>query len=79
MATLNPSRVIIITGANNGIGLAMTQSLLEMREHVAALDLSLHNLDLTHPNLLSFRCDVTSPQQIQSVMDEVLSQWGCRS
>ena len=76
MPTPNASRVIIITGANNGIGLAMTQSLLEMRDRVAALDLSLHNLDLTHPNLLSFRCDVTSPEQIQATRDEILRKWG---
>jgi len=33
-------RIIIITGANNGIGLAMTQSLLAMGDRVAALELS---------------------------------------
>jgi len=34
------NRIIIITGANNGIGLAMTQALLKMGDCVAALDLS---------------------------------------
>jgi NAD(P)-dependent dehydrogenase (short-subunit alcohol dehydrogenase family) len=71
------SRTIIITGANNGIGFALTQSLLEMGDRVAALDLATDNLDQTHPSLLSFRCDVTQPQQIQSVVDEVLSKWEC--
>src|SRR5512134_3862517 len=75
MATLNPSRVIIITGANNGIGLALTQSLLEMGDCVAALDLTTDNLDHSNPNLLSFRCDVTSPQQIQTTVDEILHKW----
>jgi NAD(P)-dependent dehydrogenase (short-subunit alcohol dehydrogenase family) len=70
------ARTIIITGANNGIGLAMTQALLEMGDRVAALDLSLDNLGQTHPNLLPFRCDVTQPKQIRSAVDEVLSQWG---
>jgi NAD(P)-dependent dehydrogenase (short-subunit alcohol dehydrogenase family) len=51
-------RVILITGANNGIGLAMTQTLLEMGDRAAALDLSLKNLASTsHPNLLPLRCD----------------------
>ncbi len=50
--------VILITGANNVIGLAMTQTLLEMDDRVAALDLSLENLASTsHPNLLPLRCD----------------------
>ncbi len=77
-------RVIVITGANNGIGLAMTHSLLEMGERVAALDLSLENLAQRHANpsmelgasLLPFRCDVTDPQQIQTVLDEVVHQQG---
>ena len=76
MPTQNPSRVIIITGANNGIGLAMTQSLLDLGDCVAALDLETSNLLQAHPNLLPFRCDVTCPEQIQSVVDEVLSKWG---
>lgn len=69
------NRVILITGANNGIGLALTQSLLKMGDRVTALDLETDNLDLTHPSLLPFRCDVTQPQQIQSVVDEVIRKW----
>ena len=69
-------RTIIITGANNGIGLAVTQSLLELGDCVAALDLSVENLDPTQPALLPFRCDVTQPEQIQTVIDKVLVQWG---
>jgi len=71
------NRVIIITGANNGIGFALTQSLLEMGERVAALDLETDNLaSHPHPNLLPFRCDVTQPQQIQAVVDEVIHTSG---
>ena len=70
------NRVIVITGANNGIGLAMTRSLLEVGDCVAVLDLETNNLDQTHPNLLSFRCDVTQPQQIQASIDDVVSKWG---
>lgn len=71
------NRIIIITGANNGIGLALTRSLLEMGDRVAALDLETDNLaSHSHPNLLPFRCDVTRPQQIQSAVDEVLDKWG---
>jgi NAD(P)-dependent dehydrogenase (short-subunit alcohol dehydrogenase family) len=69
-------RTITITGANNGIGLAMTKSLLEMGDRVAALDLSLENLGQTHPSLLPLRCDVTDPARIQSIVDEVVREWG---
>ena len=76
MTTSNSPRVIAITGANNGIGLALTESLLKMGNHVATLDLDIDNLDPSHPSLLPFRCDVTQPPQIQSVIDEVASRWG---
>jgi len=70
-------RAIMITGANNGIGLALTRSLLEMGDCIATLDLETNNLaSLPHPNLLPFRCDVTQPQQIQAVVDEVVAKWG---
>jgi NAD(P)-dependent dehydrogenase (short-subunit alcohol dehydrogenase family) len=70
------NRRIIITGANNGIGLAMTKALLEMGDRVAAIDLSLDNLPAKNPNLLSIICDVTDPSLVQSVVDEITRQWG---
>jgi NAD(P)-dependent dehydrogenase (short-subunit alcohol dehydrogenase family) len=69
------NRKIIITGSNNGIGLGMTQSLLEMGDRVAALDLTLENLTPPHPNLLPKQCDITNPQRVQFVVDEVLQSW----
>ncbi len=68
------TRTILITGANNGIGLALTRSLLDMGDHVAALDLSLENLPRT-PNLFAFVCDVTDPERVQAVVDEVTCKW----
>jgi NAD(P)-dependent dehydrogenase (short-subunit alcohol dehydrogenase family) len=69
------NRNILITGANNGIGLAMTRALLEMGDHVAGLDFSLENLSARTTNLIPFTCDVSDPARIQIVMDEVLHQW----
>lgn len=69
-------RNIVITGANNGIGLALTKSLLEMGDHVAALDLSLESLAQTDLNLLPFVCDATDPERVQAVIGEIIRQWG---
>src|SRR5512140_1127472 len=70
------SRTILITGANNGIGFAMTQALLEMGERVAAIDLSLENLVKNNPNLRTFGCSVTEPAHIQAVVNDVVRSWG---
>jgi NAD(P)-dependent dehydrogenase (short-subunit alcohol dehydrogenase family) len=69
------NRRILITGANNGIGLAMTKALIAMGDRVAALDLSMENLP-QNPDLLAFVCDVTDPQRVQAVVDDVLQKWG---
>ena len=70
------NRNILITGANNGIGLSLTKSLLEKGDQVAAIDLSVENLGPPQPGLLSYVCDVTDPEQVQSVVDQVSSHWG---
>ena len=70
------TRTIVITGANNGIGLAMTEALLGMGDHVAALDLALENLPAGNSSLLSIICDVTDPARVQYVVNEVVCQWG---
>jgi NAD(P)-dependent dehydrogenase (short-subunit alcohol dehydrogenase family) len=70
------SRNIVITGANNGIGLSMAKSLLEMGDRVAALDLSVSHLDESNPNLLTFVCDVTDAQRVKAVVGEIIAKWG---
>ncbi len=69
------NRTIVITGANNGIGLVMTRTLLGMGDRLAALDLSLENLPAENSSLLPFVCNVTDPVRAQSVVDEVVRQW----
>ena len=69
-------RSIIITGANNGIGLAMAKALLENGDHIAVFDLAISNLDTAQPNLLPLICDVTDPQRVQIAVDEVIHRWG---
>jgi NAD(P)-dependent dehydrogenase (short-subunit alcohol dehydrogenase family) len=70
------NRIIMITGANNGIGLAIAQALLDEKDCVAALDLTLENLDQADPNLIARVCDVTDPERVQAVVDEVVRRWG---
>ncbi len=68
------NRNIIITGANNGIGLVMTRTLLEMGDRVAALDLSMENLD-SPPALLSRVCDVRDVEKVAAVAGEIERTW----
>ena len=64
--------VIIITGANNGIGLGLARSLDSVGHRVAALDLSTENLD----GIDSFVCDVTDPEQVKATIKQIIEKWG---
>lgn len=71
-------RVVVITGADNGIGLAMTQALLDMGDRVGALDLSTDNLDAMTSNgqrLRAYVCDVTDRKRTQNVVADVVGAW----
>ena len=61
--------VVLITGANNGIGFAMTQALLKDDYSVAALDISVDNLNTLKTSfperLLVFHCDVSVREQVE--------------
>ena len=78
MSTQNP--VVIITGANNGIGFHMAAALLEERYRVAGFDLSGENLAAlqeTYPDqLLFYHCDVTDETQVKAAMEAVVEKWG---
>ena len=71
------SRVILITGANNGIGLELTRSLLGFGDRVAALDLAINNVTTLSPrsNLLPIICDVTDSQRVEEAVAQVVGTW----
>ncbi|HEY76291.1 MAG TPA: SDR family NAD(P)-dependent oxidoreductase [Thermoflexia bacterium] len=73
-------RVVIITGANSGIGLHLATSLLEEGYRVAGFDLSGENLvglQRVYPDRLLFcRCDVTDGAQVEAAVRAVVERWG---
>ena len=72
--------VVIVTGADNGIGFHLTASLLGMGYSVAGFDLTGENLAAlreTYPHrLLSCRCDVTDEAQVGAAVAAVVERWG---
>lgn len=73
------NKVVLITGADNGIGLAMTQTLLADGYRVAVLDLSVKNLEplrAAHPNQIEMQvCDVSEPHQVRAAVEVVIQEW----
>ncbi len=73
-------RVVMVTGANNGIGLHLAISLLEKGCRVAGLDLAGDNLaamGAAHAARLLFCCcDVTDHAQVQAAVKAAVGRWG---
>ena len=64
--------VVVITGANNGIGLGLTRALAERGHGPVGLDLNVDNLD----GLPAFVCDVTDVVQVETVTRRIVDEWG---
>lgn len=72
--------VVLVTGANAGIGFHLTKELLRLGFRVAALDISVTNLNALSASyaelLRPFRCDVSHQSQVEHTIALVLEQWG---
>lgn len=80
MTARSSSKVVLVTGANEGIGYHLASSLLEDGYSVAVLDIEVDGLDTlaeSHPDHLWYReCDVTDPDAVQSAIDATIGQYG---
>ncbi|WP_435333627.1 SDR family NAD(P)-dependent oxidoreductase [Haloarchaeobius sp. TZWWS8] len=73
-------KVVVVTGANEGIGHHMVRALLDDGYRVAGLDVDVTNLRTlqdSHPDSLRFyECDVTVDTDVQTAIDAVVDEWG---
>jgi len=66
-------RVVLVTGANRGIGLACARHFADLGDRVAATYRSAPGDD---DRMLHVRCDVTSTKEVDAAFTEIERQWG---
>ncbi|WP_435156586.1 SDR family NAD(P)-dependent oxidoreductase [Haladaptatus sp. DFWS20] len=80
MGTSEDRQVVVITGANEGIGYHMLTALLTNGYRVVGFDINgahIRSLQETHPERVQFhRCDVAVDEDIRTAIDDVLDRWG---
>lgn len=71
---------ILLCGANEGIGLALAASLLELGHRVAVLDISLSHIGALSErfggSLLCFQADASSPDAVKAAADSAAAAFG---
>lgn len=77
-------RVAVVTGGAKGIGRACCEALLRHGDRVLALDIddaAGETLALAHEGepLHYFHCDVSSPESVEAVCDEMIARFGVAS
>lgn len=67
-------KTVVVTGASSGIGKAIVDELLNLGVNVANFDVTDNQED--HPNLFFQKVDVTSREQVELAVEEVVKYFG---
>ena len=68
-------RVVIVTGGATGIGKRVVDTLLQLEAQVVAVDVHLET-GVADDGAYCLKCDVTSPESVQEMVDVVMSRYG---
>lgn len=79
MTTSNDETVVVLTGANEGIGYHMLTALAEDSHRIAALDINSDNVlavkDDGSGHVRYYECDVTDTEAVDATVNEIIDQW----
>ena len=73
------NQVAVVTGGTQGIGLAVTQKLVEKGHHVASWDIDPSNVDAMAPfkdQALAVRCDITDLASVEAAYAQTCEAFG---
>ena len=67
--------IALITGANRGIGLAITKTLLKNNYKVIAVSKSVNNLHkINNNNLIVYKCNLTNNDELELLLEYITTQ-----
>jgi NAD(P)-dependent dehydrogenase (short-subunit alcohol dehydrogenase family) len=79
MQSSEDARVVVVTGANEGIGYHVLVTLVEDGYRVAGLDVggaAIESLQETHPaRVRYYECDVTMDEEVETAISSVIEEW----
>ena len=69
-------KVILITGANGGLGMAVTKAFLEAGAQVAGVSPKIQDSDFGHPNFKAFPGEIASVESAKALCSAVVARFG---
>ena len=69
-------KVVLVTGANGGLGTYVTKAFLQAGATVAGTSRKIANADFNHPNFTAIAADLSSSVGTQRLLDGVLARFG---
>jgi NAD(P)-dependent dehydrogenase (short-subunit alcohol dehydrogenase family) len=80
MAPSEDGRVVVVTGANRGLGYHITDALVDDGYRVAGLDVALDRItplaERVPEQVRSLECDVTETEAVEGAISAVIDEWG---
>ena len=69
------NKVVLITGANGGLGTAVTKAFLEAGARVAGVAKKIQDSDFPHPNFIAYSAELGSAEAARAVAASVIAKW----
>lgn len=76
MSTKFQDKVVIVTGASNGIGAATAALFAAQGARIAALDIRDPPATEAQPNRLDIKCNVANEEEVVAAVKMILERWG---
>ena len=69
------SKVVLVTGANGGLGIHVTQAFLDAGATVIGTSLKIQQSDFTHPNFTAMPADLSTAEGARRAVDQILARF----
>jgi len=69
------SKVVLVTGANGGLGIHVTQAFLDAGATVIGTSLKIQQSDFTHPDFTAMPADLSTAEGARRAVDQILARF----